>query len=110
MPESLDGNQEQVRRVARQIIEAYKDERDHDEAAKKHPPFAASIPAWGGLFVSLGTIVFGAAFVLGDVDENSRRISAIESEQRTQANDNRQVIERMARIEAKLDIVLEGKE
>jgi len=108
MPNSdLDGNAAATRKVADQLFDAWSEKRDRDEGNKRRA-LAGSAPAWGGLLLAVLGIIWGAAVLSRDVNDHTRRIVEIENEQRTQATDNRQVIERMARIEAKLDIVLEG--
>lgn len=102
MSESLDANETQARRMANQLFDVWR-ERQGSKWLN------GSAPAWIACVLSLAAVLWNAAIISGNVAENTRRIDAIETEQKRAANDGRQVIERMARIEAKLDIVLEDR-
>lgn len=99
-----DPNEASARKIARQLFSIWSEEQE-----AKRSRLSGSLPAWIACVLSLAAVIWNAAVISGDVSENSRRIDKIEVEQQRQATDNRQIIERMARIEAKLDIVLEAK-
>lgn len=101
---STDGNEAQTRRMAQQMFEAWE-----SQSGKRNARLAGSVPAWLGVIVSLCTILWAAAFVAGDVDENRRRIDKLEAEVRLQSANNQQVLERLASIEAKLDLITEER-
>lgn len=98
-----DGNQAQVRVIGEQMFDIWEDKQ------KRKSMLHGSLPAWIACVLSLGAVLWQAAITSSDVNENRRRIEAIEAQQLTQANDNRAVIDRLARIEAKLDVVAEAK-
>jgi hypothetical protein len=102
MPDSLDGNDSQNRRIANQLFDVWEERRGSKW-------LNGSAPAWIACALSLAAVLWNAAIISGNVAENTRRIDAVETEQQRAAGDSRQVIERMARIEAKLDIVLEDR-
>jgi len=101
MPE--DGNQSQVRAIGDQLFDAW------EEKQNRKSMLHGSLPAWIACILSLGAVLWQAAITSSDVSENRRRIEAIEAQQLTQSNDDRSVIDRLARIEAKLDVVAEAK-
>lgn len=104
--DEYDGNESQGRRIARQLFAAWSEEQD---VASKRRVLVGSIPAWVACVLSIGLLVWNAAVISGNVADNTRRISQLETDQRQSEGDNRQIIERMARIEAKLDIIVEDK-
>jgi hypothetical protein len=100
----LDGNETQARTVAKQLFSVWAKEQE-GRTIRKY----GSLPAWVACALSLSAVIWNAAVISGDVAENARRIDRLEVDQRQQARDNSQVIERMARIEAKLDLILEER-
>lgn len=103
----FDGNEAQNRVIARQLFDVWTAE----QAAKAKTHWLnGSIPAWIACALSLGMLVWNAAVISGDVADNTRRVTQLEVDQRRSEGDSRQVIERMARIEAKLDLILEDKQ
>lgn len=104
MPDRLDGNEAQNRAVARQLFSAWENEQE-----RKIGKWGTALPAWIACVLSIGVLIWNAAVISGEVAENTRRIEQIERERRQEAGDNRLMIERMARIEAKVDLILEAK-
>lgn len=110
-----DGNEAQNRIVIKQIFDAWAVEQEakaNTEGARvdeRRRIMLGSIPAWSACIIAVGGLVWSAAVLSGDISENRRRIEQVELDQKRQGETERGVIERMARIEAKLDIVLEGK-
>lgn len=100
-----DPNEAANRKIARQLFSIWSEEQE-----AKRSRLSGSAPAWIACALSLCAVIWNAAVISGDVGDNTRRITAIELEQRSQASDNREIIERMARIEAKLDLVVEAKQ
>lgn len=101
MPE--DGNQTQTRVVGEQLFDIW------EEKQKRKSMLQGSLPAWIACALSLMAVIWQAAITSGDVSENRRRIETLEAQQLLQANDSRAVIDRLARIEAKLDLVTDRK-
>lgn len=109
MSDVLDANETQARRMANQLFDVWSERKEQKEQASGPKWIHGSAPAWVACLLSLGAVLWNAAIISQNVAENARRITAVEIEQQRAATDNRQVIERMARIEAKLDIVLEDR-
>jgi hypothetical protein len=59
--------------------------------------------------LSICLLIWNAAVISGSVAQNTRRIDQIEANERQSDGDNRQMIDRMARIEAKVDIIIAEK-
>jgi len=106
MSDVLDANETQARRMANQLFDVWSERKEQSAGPKW---LSGSAPAWVACLLSLAAVLWNAAIISQNVAENSRRITAVEIEQQRAATDSRQVIERMARIEAKLDIVLEDR-
>ena len=112
---NTDGNDAQNRIIAKQMFDAFAAEQEaraNTEGARadeRRRLFLGSVPAWSACIIAVGSVIWNAAVVSGDISENRRRIEQVETDQKRQGETERGVIERMARIEAKLDIVLEGK-
>lgn len=98
-----DGNTAQARVVGEQLFSIW------EEKQKRKSLLHGSFPAWIACLLSLGLVLWQAAFVASDVEENRRRLEVVEAAQIAQAGDNRTVIDRLARIEAKLDLIGEDR-
>ena len=61
------------------------------------------------LILSIGLLIWNAAVISGNVADNTRRITQLESDKRESETDTRGLIDRMARIEAKIDIIVGEK-
>lgn len=96
-----DGNEAAVRIIGNQLFDIW-EERQKQEKGR----LPASVPAWIGCILAVAGLIWSAAVISGNVSENTRRIDRVEIEVRQQAGDNRQLAEQMARIEAKVDIIL----
>lgn len=94
------GNAAQVRLVAHQLFQEWKAEQ-----GKQRAPW----PAWAGLVLGGVGIVFSAGALRADVVTANNRIEKLE--QRADGHDRTatQVNDRLARIETKLDLVLEKR-
>ena len=105
MADSFNPNDAQAQRVARLMADAFKADTQPQTSR-----WVGSAPAWIALLVSLAGIVWQAAVTTGRVNDNTRRVEQVERDQRAQQADSRVVIERLARIEAKLDLITETKQ
>lgn len=104
MPGSINGNEEQAQRVARLIADAFRNQQEPFELPDRGR-WQASAPAWIACALSILAVLWQAAVTTQRVNENTRRIERVEAEiLAAQAND-RIVIERLARIEAKVDVI-----
>jgi hypothetical protein len=104
MPERYDGNEEQSRLIGEQLFDVWVSRQD-----RKSPRWHGSLPAWIACVLSIGLLIWNAAVISGNVADNTRRISQIESDQRDATHANSNMIDRMARIEAKIDIIVQEK-
>jgi len=94
-----DANQTQTRVIAEQIFTIW------EEKQKRKSMLHGSLPAWVACALSLLAVIWQAAITSSNVEENRRRIEVVEAQLIQQATDNRGVIDRLARIEAKLDLL-----
>lgn len=104
MPDRFDGNESQNRKIADQLFTTWTEEQTR--TAKR---WAGSLPAWVACILSIGLLIWNAAVISVNVAQNTRRIDQIEANERQNDGDNRQLIDRMARIEAKVDIIIAEK-
>ncbi len=107
MSDFWDGNEAQSRKVARSLFDVWREEQ---ESEAKNAKLGGVVPAWFAVVLSVGTLVWGAAVLSADVKDTKRRVDQIEIGDRQQEIVNREIVERMARIEAKLDIVVETRQ
>ena len=105
MPDSLDGNESQARKMARQLFAIWTEEQ---ESKAKKPSYGA-LPAWTACVLSVGALIWNAAIITGDVNDTRRRVETLEVKQDQTVADRGQVIDRLARIEAKLDLMGDGQ-
>lgn len=109
-PPASEGDKAQVRLIAEQlvraaIIEVRKDE-EHQMDDRKGSATITTICAVIALFLSVGSLIYGAAIQAARIDENRRRVEALE-----QRNDRineaiARIDSRTASIEAKLQILI----
>jgi hypothetical protein len=99
-----DGNAAQNRIIAEQLFDIW-EERQRGVRSR----FTASIPAWIACAFSLATLVWGAGTLTGDIADNTRRIEVVEVVQGQQHRDNQVERDRLARIEAKVDLLIEDE-
>lgn len=95
-----DGNTAQTRVIANQMFDIWEARQ-----GKKR----ASWPAWAGLGLSCIGIVFAAGSLRSDVATANTRIDKLEQRADAQDRTATQVNDRLARIETKLDLVLEKR-
>lgn len=103
-----DGNEEQAQRVARLIADAFRNQQEPFELPERSK-WHASAPAWIAVVVSLATALWSLAVTTNNVEQNTRRIVALEEHDRVQTSSDNRLLERVTRIETKLDIALEKK-
>lgn len=96
----LDGNAAQVRAIIEQTIASVEVTRVKQRA---------SWPAWIGAIFSVGLLIFSAGSLIGDVATANTRIAKLEQRADAQDVTATQVNDRLARIETKLDLVLEKR-
>lgn len=77
--------------------------------AAKQSKLRGSWPAWAAFGLSIGAIVWAGGGHQRQIAENTRRIEAVETRQSQQTTDSQQVLERLASIEAKLDLMTEER-
>lgn len=95
MPDGL-GNQTQVRVIAEQLFDIW------DEKQGKR---TASWPAWFGVGMSVAAMIYTAGILTGDVAEANTR--SVENRQKIEALERQSSA--IARIEAKVDILMEER-
>ena len=98
------GNAAQVRVVAEQLFEIWKSEQ-----AKEGVKQRASWPAWLGVVLAVGGIVFSAGGRSSDMAAANTRIEKLEHRADGLEREKAQILDRLARIETKLDVVLEQR-
>jgi hypothetical protein len=101
-----NGNAAQTRALAKTLFDTWKAEQD---LAQKPSRVGGSIPAWIACGLSIATLIWGAAVISSDVSENRRRIESLEVGQLQQARDDQASRDRLARIEAKIDVLMGEK-
>lgn len=104
MPDdALDPNRSQVRIIAEQMLEVW-DTRQESKRSR----FTASVPAWIACALSLSTLIYVAGGMGATVNSNTNRIDKLEAVQVQQTRDDIDRSDRLARIEAKVDLLVEG--
>jgi hypothetical protein len=102
----IDGNAAQTRALAETLFDTWKAQQ---EGAVRRHWLGGSIPSWGACALSIGTLIWGAAVLSSDVSENRRRVELVETTQAQQTRDDQSVRDRLARIEAKIDVLMGEK-
>lgn len=97
-------NEAQARIIAKQLFDVWK-----AEEAEKQSKVPGSWPAWLALVLSAGALIWAGGGHQWQITDNTRRIEAVEDSQARQATDNQQVLQRLASIEAKLDLITEER-
>lgn len=103
MPNSV-GDAAQVRLIAEQLFDTWKAAHENDAVKQR-----ASWPAWLGLALAIFTLIFSAGTLSADVSTHNERITKVEQRVDLMEGDNKAVSDRLARIETKLDIVIEKR-
>lgn len=98
------GNAAQVRAVAEQLFAVWKAEQG-DQATKQR----ASWPAWLGVVLAACGLIFSAGSLRSEVATATVRIDKLEERADGQDKAVAQITDRLARIETKLDLVLEHR-
>ena len=98
------GNAAQVRAVAEQLFEVWKAEQANMGEKQR-----ASWPAWFGVLLGGISIVFAAGSLRSDVATATTRIEKVEQRLDSQDKATAQITDRLARIETKLDLVIERR-
>lgn len=97
-------NEAQARIIAKQLFDVWKTEQ---EAKQSKVP--GSWPAWLALALSTGALIWAGGGHQWQITDNTRRIKAVEDRQDAQATGDQQVLQRLASIEAKLDLITEER-
>lgn len=103
MPERGVGNEAQTRVIAQQLFDAWKAEQGLE--GKR----VASWPAWLGVALAIVGIIFSAGSLRSEVATAQTRIQKVEERLDMQDRANVLINDRLARIETKLDLVLESR-
>lgn len=98
------GNEAQVRVVAEQLFEVWKAEQSTQGEKQR-----ASWPAWLGVVLAFVALIFSAGSLRSEVASNKVRIDKLEERADGQDKATAQITDRLARIETKLDLVLERR-
>lgn len=99
-----EANEAAVRRIAKQLFDVWEAKQ-----AEKQDKVPGSWPAWLALVLSAGALIWAGGGHQWQITDNTRRIEAVEVRQAAQATDNQQVLQRLASIEAKLDLITEER-
>lgn len=75
----------------------------------KQSKVPGSWPAWIAIVLSSAALIWAGGGHQWQITDNTRRIVAVEDRQAAQATDNQQVLQRLASIEAKLDLITEER-
>lgn len=98
-----DGNRSQNRIIAEQMFDVWEARQSSSRSR-----FTASVPAWIACALSLATLIWGAGTLSGQVNRNTNDIRDLKAVQAQQSSENAARSDRLARIEAKVDVLLEG--
>lgn len=98
------GNAAQVRAVAEQLFDVWRAEQASEGHKRR-----ASWPAWIGVALAIVGLIFSAGMVRTEMATATTRIDKLE--QRADARDaaEKAMMDRLARIETKLDLALEER-
>lgn len=98
------GNAAQVRAVAEQLFDVWRAEQASEGQKQR-----ASWPAWIGVGIAVVGLIFSAGMVRTEMATATTRIDKLE--QRADARDaaEKAMMDRLARIETKLDMALEER-
>ncbi|MDF2386584.1 hypothetical protein JMG10_34295 [Nostoc ellipsosporum NOK] len=98
------GNDAQVRVIAEQLFEIWKAEQATQSGKQR-----ASWPAWLGVALASVGIVFSAGSLRSDVASAAVRLDKVEQRVDGQDKATAQGADRLARIETKVDLLLENE-
>jgi hypothetical protein len=104
MPDRGVGNETQTRIIAEQLFAIWKAEQGEDAGKQR-----ASWPAWLGVLLAACALIFSAGSLRSDVATAAVRIDKLEERADSQDKATAQITDRLARIETKLDLVLESR-
>lgn len=102
MPDT--GNAAQTRVIAEQLFAVWKAEHEREGSKLR-----ASWPAWLSLGLAIVTMIFAAGSLRSEVVTNATRITKVEERLDNQDRAIALITDRLARIETKLDLVLEQR-
>jgi hypothetical protein len=103
MPDGA-GNETQVRAVAEQLFSTWAAKQELEN--KRRNLIYGSLPAWIACILSVIAVLWQAAITTQRVNENTRRVEQLEILQREQDRSDKATIQQLARIEAKVDLVI----
>lgn len=99
-----DGNESQIRTVADSLFDAWQSRAAAEQ--KRQRLIYGSIPAWVACALSVTAVLWQAAVTTQRVNDNDRRIIQLEVDLREYGRENKAMTQQLARIEAKMDLVL----
>lgn len=102
MPDS--GNEVTVRKIADQLFDAWTVKQE--QAQKRQQLLSGSLPAYAALIMSLATLAWQVGVTSQRISDNTRRIQQIEADNRISAAENKTGAQSLARIEAKVDLLM----
>ena len=106
MPDVLDGNEAAVRKVATQLFAIWAEEQER-EAKERRRFFGSNIAGWVSVtVVVVGTIIAGASTYNLALEANARSLRNETSIATMKADTS----DRLARIETKIDLMIEERE
>ncbi len=98
------GDEAQLTTISNQLFDVWEARQ-----AAKQSKLRGSWPAWAAFGLSIGAIVWAGGSHQRQIADNTRRIEAVEDDQRKNTTDGQKVLERLASIEAKLDLITEER-
>lgn len=102
MPDS--GNAEVVRAIADQLFTTWSMKQEQQQKSRQF--WSGSLPAWAAVVLSLATLAWQVGVTAQRINDNSRRIEQLEADNRQAAVDERTSAQSLARIEAKVDLLM----
>ena len=79
---------------------------DTGSADARKNVFAGSLPAWGALILSIGVAIWNGGIITQSVNDIARRVSQLEADQREADRAEIDTAKQLARIEAKVDLMI----
>lgn len=102
-----DGNETQIRAIANTLFNSWQAEQE--ASSRRRNLIYGSIPAWVACVFSVLAIFWQAAITTQRVNENTRRIAALELSDQERSREDKATTQQLARIEAKMDLIINGK-
>jgi len=99
-----EANEAAARRIAKQLFDIWEAKQ-----AEKQQKVPGSWPAWIAMVLSAAALIWAGGGHQWQITDNTRRIEAVEDRQAKQAAGNEEVLQRLASIEAKLDLITEER-